>query len=189
MQKIAKKLVAVMKDCSRVAKDGHNDFHNYDYATAADVLALVNSSLTKHGVASVVTSSLIDMRDATNSKGNTEHIATVEISVTLIDSDSGESVIIKSLGSGQDAGDKSIAKAQTMAIKYAYLTSFAIATGDDPEVDSPDSDSNKNPNNVNENLKCASCGKSISQNVSNYSQNKFGKPLCFDCQKSHKSVA
>lgn len=45
--KIAKKLVAVMNECSHVAKNGINSFHNYKYATAEDVLQKVNESLTK----------------------------------------------------------------------------------------------------------------------------------------------
>lgn len=30
---------------------------------------------------------------------------------------------------------------------------------------------------------CAGCGKPITQKVASYSQGKFGKPLCMDCQK------
>ena len=118
MQKIAKKFVEVMRDCSHVAKNGTNDFHKYKYATAADVLEKVNSSLTKHGLASIVTPSLLSMQEITTAKGNTERLATVEVTVTLIDSESGESFTIKGLGSGQDPSDKAVAKAQTMAIKY-----------------------------------------------------------------------
>ena len=135
MKNLAKKLVEVMKDCGHVSKNGSNDFHKYKYATAADVLSLVNDSLTKHGIMFAVDSNLIEMREVTTAKGNSERLATVETVVTLTDSDSGEQVKIKGLGSGQDAGDKSVMKAQTAAIKYAFLLSFAISTGDDPEAD------------------------------------------------------
>ena len=110
MQKIAKKFVEVMKDCSHVAKNGTNDFHRYKYATAADVLEKVNAALTKHGLASVVTPNLLNMQQVTTAKGNVEHLATVEVVVTLIDAESGETLTLKGLGSGQDSGDKSIAK-------------------------------------------------------------------------------
>ena len=110
MQKIAKKFVEVMRECSHVAKNGTNSFHNYKYATATDVLEKVNSSLTKHGLASVVTPNLLSMQQVTTAKGNIEQLATVEVIVTLIDADSGESLTLKGLGSGQDAGDKSVAK-------------------------------------------------------------------------------
>ena len=136
MQKIAKKFVEVMRDCSHVAKNGTNEFHKYKYATATDVLEKVNASLTKHGIASVVTPNLLSVQEVTTAKGNVEQLATVEVTVTLIDSESGETLTLKGLGSGQDSSDKSVAKAQTMALKYAYLASLAIATGDDPEADS-----------------------------------------------------
>ena len=110
MQKIAKKFVEVMRDCSHVAKNGTNDYHKYKYVTAADVLEKVNASLTKHCIASVVTPNLLSMQQVTTAKGNIEQLATVEVTVTLIDSDSGEILTLKGLGSGQDSGDKSVAK-------------------------------------------------------------------------------
>lgn len=133
--KIAKKLVAVMNECSHVAKNGINSFHNYKYATAEDVLQKVNESLTKNKLASIVCPTLESMVDVTNLKGNTEHLATVSVQVHIIDSDSGESVDLFGIGSGQDAGDKAVMKAQTAAVKYAFMLSFCIATGDDPEAD------------------------------------------------------
>ena len=208
MQKVAKKFVEVMKDCSHVAKNGTNEFHKYKYATAADVLEKVNASLTKHSLASVVTPNLLSVQEVTTAKGNIERLATVEVTIMLIDSESGESLTLKGLGSGQDAGDKALAKAQTMALKYAYLASLAIATNDDPEADSktdeamnfkpPNSTSDtSHPQNKNSlarakpvtKLLCHDCGAAISQKVADYSQNKFGKFLCYDCQHSQQSVA
>ena len=209
MQKLAKKFVAVMQECSHVVKTGTNDFHRYKYATATDVLEKVNASLTKHGIASVVTPALLSIQEVTTAKGNTERLATVEVTVTLIDSESGESFAIKGLGSGQDAGDKSVAKAQTMALKYCYMASLAIATGDDPEADSktdeamasynpktpiastttPPSRSSNPRTRTATKLVCHDCGSNISQKVADYSNSKFGKFLCFDCQHSQQSVA
>lgn len=173
MQKIAKKFVEVMKECSHVAKNGTNDYHKYKYATAADVLEKVNASLTKHGLASVVT---------------------VEVTVTLIDAESGETLTLKGLGSGQDTGDKSIAKSQTMALKYCYLNRLAIATSDDPEADSrTDEVMQCQPphvkNNADNNPTCKDCGSTITQRVADYSKNKFGRFLCLDCQRQKQSVA
>jgi len=192
MKNLAKKLVEVMKECGHVAKNGSNSFHKYKYATAADVLQLVNDSLTKHGIMSAVETNLIEIREVTTAKGNSENLATVETFVTLTDSESGEQIKIKGLGSGQDAGDKAIAKAQTMAIKYAYLLSFAISTGDDPEADThTDEVMHKNnfPQTAHHSLTCSDCGKNISQKIADYSHTKFGKFLCFDCQQAQRKVA
>ena len=204
MQKIAKKFVAVMQECAYVVKTGTNDFHRYKYATATDVLEKVNSSLTKHGIASVVTPTLLSVQEVTTAKGNTERLVTVEVTVMLVDSESGETFSIKGLGSGQDAGDKSIAKAQTMALKYCYMASLAIATGDDPEADSktdeamhsnpkpnatvaPEPKSASNPATRTRSvtkLVCHDCGASISQKVADYSKARFNKFLCYDCQRA-----
>ncbi|MBR0288250.1 MAG: ERF family protein [Selenomonadaceae bacterium] len=193
MQKIAKKFVEVIRDCSHVAKNGTNSFHQYKYATAADVLEKVNASLTKHGLASVVTPNLLSLQQVTTAKGNVEQLATVEVTVTLIDSESGETLTLKGLGSGQDPSDKSVAKAQTMGIKYAYLSSLAIATSDDPEADSRTDEVMQPPaqlkNNSANALTCHDCGSAISQKVADYSQAKFGRFLCLDCQRAKKSVA
>ena len=109
--KIAKKLVNVMEDCAHIVKNGLNSFHNYKYATAEDVLQKVNESLTKNKIVSIATPVLQRFTDVTNLKGNTEHLATVGVDVQLIDSESGESVTISGVGSGQDAGDKAVMKA------------------------------------------------------------------------------
>ncbi|MBQ3443196.1 MAG: ERF family protein [Fibrobacter sp.] len=204
MQKIAKKFVEVMRECSHVAKNGTNDFHRYKYATSADVIGKVNTALTKHGIASVVTPALLSIQEVTTAKGNTERLATVEVTVTLIDSESGESFAIKGLGSGQDAGDKALAKAQTMALKYCYMASLVIATGDDPEADSKTDDamhfkpSLETPAQIDNSvtrtknatkLVCHDCGSVISQKVADYSKAKFGRFLCLDCQRAKKSAA
>ena len=208
MQKLAKKFVAVMQECSHVVKTGTNDFHRYKYATATDVLEKVNASLTKHGIASVVSPTLLSIQEVTTAKGNTERLATVEVTVTLIDSESGESFAIKGLGSGQDAGDKSVAKAQTMALKYCYMASLAIATGDDPEADSktdeamnyapkpsvtptpsPATKTSTTRTRTATKLVCHDCGANISQKVADYSNSKFGKFLCYDCQHSQQNAA
>ena len=90
MKNLAKKMVEVMKECRHVAKNGSNDFHHYKYDTAADVLEMVNESLTSHGIFTTVETNLLEMREVTTAKGNTEILASVETVVTLIDSDSGE---------------------------------------------------------------------------------------------------
>lgn len=202
---IAKKLLAVMAECAYVAKNGLNSFHEYKYATAEDVLQKVNEALTKNKIACVAVPELIEFTDVTNLKGNTEHLATVRVEITLIDSDSGEEVKIYGIGSGQDAGDKAVMKAQTAATKYAYMLSFCIATGDDPEADSKTDENScaetqtvatKQKPDVNKTkvksksapagneITCAGCGEVItSDRVIEYSIAKFGHPLCMDCQK------
>lgn len=203
MQKLAKKFIEVMKECSYVEKHGTNDYHGYQYATSADVLAKVNASLVKHGIASIAVPDLLDMVDVTTAKGNTEKLATVQMNITLVDTESGETFTITGIGSGQDSGDKAVMKAETAAIKYAYMLSLAISTGDDPEGDiqtdiattqkkrQADTPTAVSMRTVKKKaaLVCADCGTTISEKVWKYSKEQYGKPLCMRCQHNKKVSA
>lgn len=138
MKLIAAKLTKIMQACSYVQKTGYNDFHKYKYATAAAVLEKANESMVENEVASIVRPEIIEFRDVVNARGATEHLATVKTTVTLIDCASGETIELIGMGSGQDSSDKAIMKAQTAALKYAWMMSLNISTGDDPEADSPE---------------------------------------------------
>ena len=185
MKQIAKKLVQVMADCAYVQKSGTNDFHRYKYATAADVLEKVNASLVKHGVAVTAQAELIDLREVTTAKGNIERLATVRTTLTLVDSDSGESMVCSGIGSGQDPGDKASMKACTASLKYAWLMTLAIATGDDPEADSSvdqrmaEATKPKLPAPP---LACSECGASITAGVNKVSMMRYKRALCMGCQ-------
>ena len=191
---IAKKLVKIMGECSHITKTGLNDHHHYRYATAEDVLKKINSALATNKIASMDIPHLESMVDVTTAKGNTEHLATVTIQIHLVDSDSGESVDLFGIGSGQDASDKAIMKAQTAAIKYAYLLSMCVATGDDPEADvatdaNMESVTKPEIKPVVNKVGCESCGAKISDKVKAFSVQRYGKALCMDCQKEYTKVA
>lgn len=197
MKNIAGKLVKIMEECSIIRKNGTNDFHKYKYATSADVLEKVNASLVKHRVAAIVLPEIIESGDVTTSKGNIEHLVTVKVDITLIDNDSGESIAIAGIGSGQDSGDKAVMKAQTAAIKYAYMLSLAISTNDDPEADSRTDESANaqeqtfaaNASNTSNIPVCSDCGSKITAGIMNVSVNKYQRPLCMKCQKKVQDVA
>lgn len=134
-QSLTKKLLQVMKECSYVQKDAKNDDQKYTYASAGAVLEKVNDSLVKHGIATVTRSKVTNSWERVTGRGSTLNFKEVEVEITLIDTDSGEERIITGLGCGMDVADKAVMKAQTAAIKYAWLMSLQIATGDDPEAD------------------------------------------------------
>lgn len=205
MQKLAKKLIAVMQECRYITKNGVNTFHKYKYATCADVLERVNAAFVKHGIASITVPEVVDLHEVTTAKGNTEHIATVKITIKLVDVDSGESLEISGMGSGQDSGDKAVMKAQTAAIKYAYLLSFAISTGDDPEADQRIDESSSASSVLSATSTsrafqqkskakgqvhaCHECGEKLTDRVATFSLQRYGRPLCMDCQKQAAATA
>lgn len=135
MKGIASKLVLIMDECRYAQKDGRNAFHNYRYVSAANILEKVNDACVSHRVASVPSYSIVSTEQKDTAKGGKEYLVTVQCELTIIDADSGEAVTARSLGTGQDAGDKAVAKGQTMALKYAWMSTLNISTGDDPEAD------------------------------------------------------
>ena len=200
MKNISSKLVKIMAECAYVQKNGVNSFHGYKFASAADVLEKVNAALVKHNVCSVVEAELIDMKDTMNQNGKTEHLATVKTTLKLIDCDSGESITCVGLGSGADLGDKSIMKAQTASLKYSFLMTLAIATGDDdPEFD-VETDKRNAPQQAAPPVSkphiqdegdpvCSDCGAPLTKGVLRVSVSKFKRPLCMKCQKHNNSAA
>ncbi|MFF2156084.1 ERF family protein [Paenibacillus chitinolyticus] len=132
---LVKKLAEVMQQVKYIQKTGLNKFHNYKYATEADVNEKVREELSQRNIILIPNTKGHSVREHTTSKGNREYIVTVEIEFTFMDGDSGESISFTTFGEGQDPGDKGTYKAITGAQKYALMKAFMIPTGDDPEAD------------------------------------------------------
>lgn len=131
---LVKKLAVVMGAVDRVPKSGHNNFHNYDYATEADIVAGVREEMAKQHIMIIPNVKKCERRAAgTPEKPKT--ITLLEVEFTLCDGESGEEKTFTVLGEGSDNEDKGTYKAFTGAEKYALLKLFLIPTGDDPEAD------------------------------------------------------
>ncbi len=128
--KLTEKLLRVMQECSHIGKDAVNDEVGYPYVSAAKINDAVNRALINNGIATTAESKLVDIRTIED-----KIFAAVEVTIALYDTDSGETLTIKGVGTGIDTSDKSVAKAQTMAVKYAWKDSLLIAdSADDPDA-------------------------------------------------------
>ena len=136
---LKEKILNVMKSVAVIGKDARNDEVGYDFVSAATMNAKVSVALRENRVICLPMSEMVDIRTIQTGGGN-ETLATVKVEITLQDVDSDESFTIRGVGSGIDKGDKAIAKAQTMAMKYAWKMAFVIAESSD------DPDANKNTN-------------------------------------------
>lgn len=136
---LVRKLANVMGAVERVPKTGHNKFHHYDYATESDITSAVRSAMASEGVVMIPTVETVEWSVVETQGGKKERMCTVNWLFTLLDADSDAKIEFRNIGQGQDSGDKAFYKAATGAVKYALLKLFLIPTGDDPEVDSPDS--------------------------------------------------
>lgn len=197
---IGQKLLAVMEACQYVSKDKRNDFHRYNYTSAESLFAKVNAELTKAGLYIAGTNSeLLESNTVANVKGGTEKYAVVRATIKIGDTESDDKVELVGLGSGQDAGDKAIMKANTAAFKYTLLGGLCIAMGDDPETDSntfayseprnqtPPAKSNGNDDNkvVGD---CEICGKPVLEKNMVYARKYHGgRMLCYKCQQDLKT--
>ena len=129
---LARKLTEVMAAIARIQKHGRNTFHNYDYATEADIVAAIRGELAQRCVL-LVPSITGESRHSVGDKGS--WLTVLEMEMEFLDGESGESVTKPWRGYGTDKEDKGGYKAMTGGERYFLLKTFLIPTGDDPEVD------------------------------------------------------
>lgn len=130
---LATKLARIMGELRHVPKNGYNSFHKYAYTMESDIVDALRGHLAAAGV--IIMPSVVGHTVAEADRKQT--IATVTLELTIIDGESGDSLVSQWVGQGMDQGDKAYYKAYTGAMKYALLKTFLISTGDDPEQDEP----------------------------------------------------
>ena len=135
LKNLATKMIHIMSDVEYIQKTGFNQFHEYKYATEADVAAAFAKAMQKHNV--FMFSSILERHcQSYQTRGNKESfLITVKLQVTFVDAVSGEIFTGIFFGDGSDPDDKGIYKAITGAQKYALMKTFLAETGDDPERD------------------------------------------------------
>lgn len=133
--KLHSKLVKVGQTVTHVEKDGRNDFHKYDFASANAVLAVIRKPLYAEGVSVTPSILSIEDREYTTSKGKASVVTTVTVKYTFVDSETGEREECVYAGRGDDNADKGLSKALTSAAKTFIIGAFLLPTGDDPEAD------------------------------------------------------
>ncbi len=136
-QRLVKKLAEVMAVVERVPKRGRNEFHQYDYATEADIAATVRSELSKRHVM-LIPAIVGESRHPVGEKGSV--LTVLEMEMEFHDGETGETLKKPWRGYGTDKEDKGGYKAMTGGEKYFLLKTFLMPTGDDPEDDKVSSD-------------------------------------------------
>jgi hypothetical protein len=121
-----------MAAVERIPKNGRNEFHKYDYATEADIVAAIRGELASRGVM-LIPSIVDEQRHPVGEKGSV--LTVLSMQMEFRDADSNESIVKPWRGYGTDKEDKGGYKAMTGGEKYYMLKTFLIPTGDDPESD------------------------------------------------------
>lgn len=129
---LVKKLAEVKANVDRIAKNGHNDHFNYDFATESDIAAAVRKEMAARSLIMFPNVKHTEWEKVARRNGETK-LCTLTVEFTIEDGDSGETRSFTIMGQGEDSLDKATYKAMTGAEKYALLKLFMIPTGDDPE--------------------------------------------------------
>ena len=131
------KLAKASASISTVEKLGENKEQKYLYATDADVMHAVRRACLAAGLfVGMQRAGRICPPDEIVSKHGTKGLREYVLAVVeFTDVETGQSRYVDSIGTGQDYGDKAMAKAITSAVKYALLKGLCLPTGDDPEAD------------------------------------------------------
>lgn len=132
---LAAALAEAMCNVEAVPKHGRNSHHNYDYATADDVIATAREALCDAGVALMPSVASEDW--AYNDKGWARLKITIEY--TLIHAESGQRWACRWRAEARDDQDKAFYKAYSQATKYFLRTTLMMTTGEplDVEADNP----------------------------------------------------
>ena len=152
---LREKFTEVRRRLGYVQKRGHNERHNYNYVTAAELAGSVGDILAELGVIVIPQLQSISSEPP---RSSSERIARIVMNYRFVDARSGEELNVRVAGEGADAGDKAPYKAMTGALKYALLQSFLLATGDDAEDERADSRAALSAEGVSSRRnRCASC--------------------------------
>ena len=177
MKNILGKLTKIQKEIKPMEKEGFNEFNKYPYLTEAQITTKMKELFDKYGVLFHYNSVIVDTKEYQGSKGDTQFLVTVKIDYAFIDSETEEKLSGIAYGQGADKGDKGIYKAITGAIKYIYLKTFNIPTGDDCEKESPE---------LMPKIYCQRCQKNGKQTIitvadANFTEKETGFKLCSAC--------
>ena len=116
-------------------KDKENTSDRYRYFSEAGYKKLFTELFSDNGLELTPTTREITPYTV---EGKQPNGRLVRVSFRLSDIETGFYEDIEIVGDGIDKGDKGIYKAYTGALKYFLADTFMVATGDDPEEESPE---------------------------------------------------
>lgn len=138
------KILKLQESISYIQKQGENKFDNYKYVREADVKDKFRKEMVSLELILESKFSDLTLERYVNANGKIKFSASVKWSYRIIDVDNSAMCLEGvSYGTGTDAGDKAVFKAQTGAIKSGLMGNFLVPSGDEPEVDGHDDSAGK----------------------------------------------
>ena len=174
-------------------KGQFNSFGKYNYRNCEDILEALKPFLETVGASIVITDELVIVGERYYVKATAQ----------LIDSESSDKISTTAFAR-EDDSKKGMDLSQLTGSTSSYARKYALnglfAIDDTKDSDTTNTHGNiaqpttkpiaqkptqvpvSQPKDVN-NLICSECNVPIVEKVASYSNSKFGKSLCFDCQK------
>lgn len=125
----------ILKEKGVLKKGGTNTFDKYSYFSEAQYKELFTELFADCGLELKFSEMAYETFTGSEKQAN-GRMPKIRFELMDIETGFGESTCIT--GEGIDKGDKAGYKAYTGALKYYLANTFMVATGDDPEKDSPD---------------------------------------------------
>lgn len=140
LQQKKNNLRKTLKEKGILKKGASNDYDHYSYFSEAQYKELFTELFSQHGLELKFNEIEYDTFTGPKKQANGRM---PKVEFTLFDIETGfyESTTIT--GEGIDKGDKAGYKAYTGALKYFLADTFMVATGDDPETESPEAKMNE----------------------------------------------
>lgn len=206
---IYQRVAAITNELRTVAKnlEVSTGKTSYKAVSERDILDAVKPFENKYGVYSypvsreVLESNLLEnVKEYTDKGGNTTvtksttFMSRIKTVYRFVNIDKPEEFIeTVTFAEGIDSQDKGSGKAMTYADKYALMKGYKISTGEDPDQNESEE---KHYSKTSEKHFCADCGQEIKKtktkqghmwsasDIAQYSELKFGRKLCPDCQRN-----
>lgn len=134
LQKKKNTLRKMLKEKGVLKKGGNNTFDKYSYFSEAQYKQLFTELFSESGLELKFSEASYETFTGSEKQSNGRM---VKLAFELMDVDTGFTELSYITGEAIDKGDKAGYKAYTGALKYYLANTFMVATGDDPEKDSP----------------------------------------------------
>lgn len=134
---IYKKIVDVRKEIKDgMTKGWTNEAQSYSYFSDDQISQTFRTLFDKHEICFVYSSQITGCREISSTRSWTKQFVTdVLVNYKFVDIENGSMIEWTACWSWNDTGDKWVYKAITGAVKYIFMKTFQISTGDDPEKD------------------------------------------------------
>ena len=133
---IYSQLAKIRSELDWMSKEWENEQQGYSYFSDDQISRVFRWLFNKYGVALLYSSKITGCREISPTRSGTKQFITdVLVEYKFVDIDDGSIIEWTACGSWNDTGDKWVYKAITWAVKYIFMKTFQISTGDDPEKD------------------------------------------------------